>query len=76
MSRVTECPSGKQDKRVRDGLPIGEVAIAKPAKADQIADRRKLTAASILNLSKYAIVTAINNGVVASRNGCLLWLVS
>ena len=41
MSRVTERPSGEADKRVRDGLPIGEVAIAKPAKADQIADRRR-----------------------------------
>jgi hypothetical protein len=39
MSRVTERPPGKPDERVCDGLPIGEVTIAKPAKADQIADR-------------------------------------
>jgi hypothetical protein len=39
MSRVTESPSGEPDERVPDGLPIGEVAIAKPTKADQIAER-------------------------------------
>jgi hypothetical protein len=41
MSRVTERPPGKPDERVCDGLPIGEVTIAKPAKADQIADCRR-----------------------------------
>jgi hypothetical protein len=39
VSRVTERPSGEADKRVPDSLPIGEVAIAKPAKVDQISDR-------------------------------------
>jgi hypothetical protein len=39
MSRVTERPSGEADKRVPDGFPIREVAVTKPAKADQIADR-------------------------------------
>ena len=40
MSRVTERPSGEADDRMRDGLPIGAVAVAQPTKADQVADRR------------------------------------
>jgi hypothetical protein len=41
MSRVIQRPSGEPDERRPDGLAIGPLAIAKPAKADQIAYRRR-----------------------------------
>ena len=39
MSRVTQPPFGEPDERVPDGLAIGTLAIAQPAKQDQVADR-------------------------------------
>jgi hypothetical protein len=39
MSRVTQRPFGEPDERVPDGLAIGSLAIAQPAKTDQFADR-------------------------------------
>ena len=38
MSRVTQRPFGEPDERVPDGLVIGTLAIAKPAKQDQVAN--------------------------------------
>jgi hypothetical protein len=38
MSRVTERPFGEPDERVPDGLAIGSLAIAQPAKQDQVAN--------------------------------------
>ena len=41
MSRVTERRFGEPDERVFDGLAIATLAIAKPAKLDQFADRSR-----------------------------------
>jgi hypothetical protein len=38
MSRVTQRRSGEPDERVSDGLAIGTLAIAQPAKHDQVAN--------------------------------------
>jgi len=41
MSRVTQSPFGEPDERVPDGLAIGALGIAKPAKPGQVADRSR-----------------------------------
>jgi len=41
MSRVTQRPFGEPDERVPDGLAIGTLAIAQPAKPDQVAYRSR-----------------------------------
>jgi hypothetical protein len=41
MSRVIQHASGEPDERFHDGLAIGTLAIAKPAKPDQFADRSR-----------------------------------
>jgi hypothetical protein len=41
MSRVTQRRFGEPDERVPDGLAIGTLAIAQPAKPGQVADRSR-----------------------------------